>query len=430
MTEYVNEVLSTESSDLVAYWQLSETAGTEADDSASGDYDGTYDAAVALAQLDNPQADGRQVPYFDGSGGVDIYSSALNTAFDGENGTIAGWFKMDAAAWSEGSSGSMLTMQRFREDINNRVEFRAYTDSRYELLMIYVIDGDSLSHSLPFEGPLDAWFHLAITYQKESTQNVVKFYFNGELIITKTTSTQQSWTTNLSTSETSIGHNWKGHIADLAVWKQALDAADILELATYNPNLSLSGRLTVGDIDETADALIEAHNLENASLPRRGSHIAGILSGALNSVTRWVMNQLTLRGTDAVDATHSAFHSNLTNENTGVMNANASLRAGTFELVNRGGSVGDGVTEAIGVQIDVENESGGHVESAYGLKVDMTNSGTVSGESYAIHTEGGIAYLGEVSNTPATNPSSGAYLYVKASDGRLYVRDAGGERQV
>lgn len=175
------------------------------------------------------------------------------------------------------------------------------------------------------------------------------------------------------------------------------------------------GRLQVGSFDSgamvTDDSLIEAHRDEaDTSKPTRGLHLLGEITGTLSSVISWVVQELVLKGTGGISALHSALRVKLTNENTGTMDAGAELRAGDFEVVNDGGSSGDGVTLVTGVRTAVTNNSGAYIDTAVGLDVELADAGTMtdaygirvadvdqgSGDNFAIKTGAGAIRFGDL----------------------------------
>src|SRR5690554_4162962 len=110
--------------------------------------------------------------------------------------------------------------------------------------------------------------------------------------------------------------------------------------------LTGDGRRQVGSFDSgmmaTDDALIEAHRDENdTGKPKRGLHLLGEVTGMLDSLVSWAVQELVLKGSGGISALHSALRVRLTNENTGTMDAGADLRAADVEIVNNGGSNGN-----------------------------------------------------------------------------------------
>jgi hypothetical protein len=205
---------------------------------------------------------------------------------------------------------------------------------------------------------------------------------------------------------------------------------------TVQAQLTGDGRLQIGSFDEnmmaTDDALIEAHRDENATgKPKRGLHLLGEVTGVLDSLVSWAVQELVLKGSGGISALHSALRVRLTNENTGTMDVGADLRAADVEIVNNGGSSGNNVPELTGLRVAVTNQENGYAETAYGLKVEINDAGSLD-QAYAIHTGQGIAHFGDfvelVTPTvvPGTPDTDIVRLYPKA-DGKLYAKNGAGE---
>jgi len=156
-----------------------------------------------------------------------------------------------------------------------------------------------------------------------------------------------------------------------------------------------NGHLIVGSQDGTIDALLEAHNIEDSNKPSRGLHSKGILTGTLSNLVSWVVSELGLKGTGGLSALHRALRVQATNENTGAMASGADVRAGDFEATNIGGNVTTNNLEMSALVAKVNNQSGATLKNAYGLKVEMIDDGD-SDNVYAIYTDKGIVYLGDV----------------------------------
>ena len=235
----------------------------------------------------------------------------------------------------------------------------------------------------------------------------------------------------------------QGHSAQtepLQIWEDSA-GTDLAQVAE-------DGRLQIGDIGlSTDDALVEAHRDSGSSLPKRGLHSLGKISGTLSSVIAWAVAELELLGTGGVSALHQALRVKLTNQNSGD-SPNADLRAGDFEAVNQGGSLQTPVGQATGIQATVSNDdsayladavgvgvaindgAGGAITNAYGVKVEDVDQGATS--NYALHTGKGTVHLGDylemevpgsVPGTPATDQMR---IYPK-SDGKLYAKNDNGD---
>ena len=112
------------------------------------------------------------------------------------------------------------------------------------------------------------------------------------------------------------------------------------------------------------------------------------------------------------------------------------LYGADIEVQNAGGSSGDKVPDATALRLAVDNEATGHLETAYGLKVEMVNNG-VRDNAYAIHTDEGLVHLGDAlevpivstGNEPGTAPSGQLRVYFKlnvSNQPELYAKDTNG----
>lgn len=216
--------------------------------------------------------------------------------------------------------------------------------------------------------------------------------------------------------------------APLQVWVEAANDPLLEPVARVTGD----GRFQIGSFDSgamaTDDSLIEAHRDESdTSKPKRGLHLRGSLTGTLSSLVAWVVHELFLKGSSGISALHSALRVKLTNENTGTMTS-ARLWAGEFEVVNAGGSSGSPVTEMVGVHAKVTNQSGAYLDTAYGVKVEMDDEGTLE-TAYAIHTDAGLVHIGsvlEIAEQDAPAAAAGVMRIYPKSDGKLYAKNPAG----
>jgi len=216
----------------IAYWPLWEAGGSTAEDQSGNSYNGTYHD-VALANAVGP--DGDDVPYFDGSDDVvDIYSAGLNTAFDGAEGTIIGWAKVNATTrWTDGAD--RMCIQLWSDSANFLRASKEYRANRF--YFHYVAGGTVENITITSFSPT-TWFHWAMTWSK--TANEVKAYLSGAQA-GSTQTTLGTWATpgDLDSDATVIGaraiatpiNEWWGWLAHIAVFDSALSGAAIADLA-------------------------------------------------------------------------------------------------------------------------------------------------------------------------------------------------------
>jgi hypothetical protein len=221
----------------------------------------------------------------------------------------------------------------------------------------------------------------------------------------------------------------KGHSSQtnpLQIWEDSA-GADLAQVAE-------DGRLQIGDIGlSTDDALVEAHRDSTSSLPKRGLHALGKITGTLSSVIAWAVAELELLGSGGVSALHSALRVKLTNQNSGAAD-NADLRAGDFEVVNDGGASGNPVGQAVAVQAAISNQANGYLDKAYGVKVSISDQGSLT-KAYALHTDNGTVHLGDdleipvFSSAPTDDPDTDFIKVYSKLDGgnpKLYAKDSAG----
>jgi hypothetical protein len=490
-------VLQTQPNNLIGYWQLNETSGSTAvDSSGNTGRNGTYNT-ITLDAADSPHGTDRRVPLFNGdTSNVDIYSSGFDGAFDPEEGSISAWIKASDSLWEDDDDVEFII--NLRSDADNLIHIESpNTDNR--LYFVHIAGGSTKSYSHDFSsGALDEWFHVAMVFSKSG--DYIKGYIDGTEIFSITYDSR-TWSGSLHSNRTVIGcrqvisanNGWEGNIGDVAIWDTPLSASEIEDLATIYPSegtspgdtviegkleirgqadapqlevignssqtfplqkwensaedvlaqVTADGRLQIGSFDNgemaTDDALIEAHRADDAtSLPTRGLNMLGEITGTLSNIVQWAVQELVLKGTGGISALHSALRVTLTNQNTGTMSGGADLRAGDFEAINEGGSSGQEVPELTGVHVSVSNASGAYLDTAYGLKVEMSDDGTQS-EAFAIHAEGGVFHLGldgEVlelpvtTSTPANPPDDHVRFYVELNSGvpELFIKKSDGSR--
>jgi hypothetical protein len=194
------------------------------------------------------------------------------------------------------------------------------------------------------------------------------------------------------------------------------------------------GRLQVGDDVGLAspDALVEAHRADTStSKPKRGIHSLGRVSGTLSALVQWMVGELELRGSTAIDALHTALRIRASNMNTGTPTSNAELRAADIEVINDATAGAAALTNATGLQVGVTNASGKTITNAFGLHVKMNNAGTIT-NPFAIYTEGaGVTHLEDYAEMkrPAAAPGTPATDFIRfypKSDGLFYAKNWNG----
>ena len=226
---YLRKVLLTEPANLIGYWPLNETAGTNADNAeGTAARDGTY-TGVSLNNSTGP--DGQPVGLWDGANDYcNIYSTSLNTAFNGAAGTLALWLKVSSSGtWTDETTRYAAYIY---VDANNYVFLRQNGNGtiRAEYKAGGTVEVVATAYSAT------TWTHYAITWDKAGDKAII--YING----VQNGATQSGlgvWAGALAAANTVVGSIsigpatvWDGYLAHAAIWTTPLSAAQIASLAT------------------------------------------------------------------------------------------------------------------------------------------------------------------------------------------------------
>lgn len=227
---YAGKVLGISPANLIAYWPLSETSGTTADNAeGTAARDGTYSAGITLNAA--TFTSGTPAPSADGNDHINIYSDSYRDAFPALEGTKAIWIKLDTNTWTDGLThwgwtnqvdGANRTAFR-KESTNNRLNW-IYREGNTERFVVL----DSVTST--------GWLHMAMTWS--AAAGAMKAYFNGaqtgsnQTVSGAFTGSLAATTTTLFAANTSGTTGWTGYLAHAAVWNTPLSAAQILALAT------------------------------------------------------------------------------------------------------------------------------------------------------------------------------------------------------
>jgi hypothetical protein len=228
-------VLGIQSANLIAYWPLNETSGTNAVNmEGTAARDAPYNSDVSTWPVATGIGDGGTAPTYDGTNdSVNIYSASLDGVFDGSEFTISLWFKVSAVGvWTDGANRTAIligtdtpgnVIEFEKSAVGNRLDFEYTAGSTTKL----VSRGSTTSTD---------WIHLAMTVSAGADE--MKAYYNGSQT-GATQTTLGTWADALKTTSCAIGSAGgvpaevtNGYIAHVAIWDSALIAATIAELAT------------------------------------------------------------------------------------------------------------------------------------------------------------------------------------------------------
>ncbi len=230
---YSQKLLGIQPADLIAYWKLTEKSGTTAVNAeGTAARDGTYARNVTTMGTVEGIGDGNTAPDFDGTNDeINVYSANLSDAFDGDEGSIAGFLKAaDANVWTDDLSGIGLLLAK---DGSNEVAFRHWGNNTIQGVRKA---GGVTSNIAKGSTSPTAWFHITLTWSK--TADEVKAYFEGVQFGATATGLGAAFGTPLNDGFCYIGRNasgtarWIGALAHLAVWTKALTGAEVASLAS------------------------------------------------------------------------------------------------------------------------------------------------------------------------------------------------------
>lgn len=215
----------------IVYWPMNETSGTVADNAeGTAARDGSY-TGVTLNSIASPiTAD--NAPLWDGiNDHLNIYSTSLNTAFNGQEFTIGIWCKSVAGAWADAANHRALFM---RVDGNNFLSISINTSGNMEYS--YRAGGSAKAiTSAAMSGSTD-WFHAAISASLAG--DTFKAYENGAQVGTTQTGLG-TWAGSLASTLCVIGANntsalnpWSGYLSHSPIFASALADGDVLTLGT------------------------------------------------------------------------------------------------------------------------------------------------------------------------------------------------------
>jgi hyaluronate lyase len=238
----VNSPIGAVTNGLLGWWKMDETGGATAFDSSGNGANATVNGGTFTAG------------YL--SNALHLTSGTNNATFasvDAAQTTVAAWVRAD----SKGSSSFPRILVtpgyyiNFRFDgsaNNNALDFATTTTANGA-----TADGEWLAP--PGSINTNAWYHVAISYDKSSTANVPALYVNG-VKMSLTTLTSPSVPPPSYAGTTYIGNRldltrgWDGLIDDLRIYNRLLSDAEVQSLAgvaapNFAPTVSAGANQTV-----------------------------------------------------------------------------------------------------------------------------------------------------------------------------------------
>ena len=230
---YHRKVLATSIANLIGYWKMDERLGTVSFDGSPEGNDGAY-TGVALGATGI--GDGRPAPTFDGTNDFNnIYSAALNTDFDGTEGTVMIWGRVSGSGvWTDANVRELVHLAD-GSNADRIIMERSATNN--QLSWIFDVGATLLSVGLGSLSTL-GFFHMALTWSDSGDEVIA--YYNGAQTGTTQTGVP-TWTSDLGSTRTCIGARltsavnvWDGELAHCALWNTPLSAAQISNLASLS----------------------------------------------------------------------------------------------------------------------------------------------------------------------------------------------------
>jgi hypothetical protein len=213
--DYVSTVLGTDSSYLLAYWQLN----SPNDPSLVNGYTSIWGSGVTLAPT-APDAGGSGSASFDGSGGATIDTS-LNNAFT-SGGTMVSWVNLSELPSTRGGIDYVMGASDSGNDLdvqflsNNTINYYA---SCCAISIAYAPDPNTL---------VGQWNMIAASYDSAGNYDL---YWDGQLVATGTGAYPvHSNEFAIGYSPVFGGRNFDGDIGEVSVWNTNLSEGQIQAL--------------------------------------------------------------------------------------------------------------------------------------------------------------------------------------------------------
>lgn len=241
---YWTKVRDLDAANLVAYWRLNDTSGTQCTDYSGSNRHALYGNEPALANAAGP--DGELVPFFDGTDQyVDIDNPAGTLVTAGLLGTIGSamiWGKVTGVGdWTDDTNRILLNIA---QDSNNEFHIKK-NKTTISGEIDWVISPNTVQHVRSKVGmTTTGWFFAGQTWD-ESTTTLQAYLYTAELgfVILSPLSyaghawAGTTWVQSFISSFLIAGQStWLGWIAHCALWKSKLTTAQMYSLSTiYEP---------------------------------------------------------------------------------------------------------------------------------------------------------------------------------------------------
>ena len=230
---YIDKVLAIQSANLIAYWPLNETSGSNADNiEGTAARDGTY-VGVTLDSILGPDGVG-QAGRWDGSNdSCNIFSASLDAAFDPTEGSLGIWARVfNVGVWTDATFRRIVFLFASNDNLISHTK-----DNSPNNTVEYMYEAGNIAEIITQSGlSTTDWFHMMITWSV--TDDEVIAYFNG-VQEGVPQSIAGTWAGSLTVRSAIGGLNlapaiqvFNGYLAHSNIWTTALAPAEVLEVAT------------------------------------------------------------------------------------------------------------------------------------------------------------------------------------------------------
>lgn len=230
---YDHRVLSTQASNMLAYYPMNESSGAVMDDMSVNNLNGEYVGTPTLNSTGI--GDGIGAVLFNGSNSFAyVEKNDFVNNFNGNEGAISLWIKLDASILADNLSHKIAVFYAVNDNIQiaksaiNQLTFTRKSGSSFKIIT-YI---DPLT---------DDWMHICVRWSYLNNRN--DLYVNG--LLYRSAYPVGQWTETLNESKCAIASDnqsgnqlLKGNVAKLAIWKNTVNSGEIYSLSGVSRSVS------------------------------------------------------------------------------------------------------------------------------------------------------------------------------------------------
>lgn len=232
MKTYTDRVKATEAANLIAYWPLADSSGTQMTDVSGNSLHGVYDdVTLGVTGI----GDGGTAASFDGSlSNANFYNAGFDSAFNRNEGTLMAWVKVaNSGVWTNGNEGNVFRIGNQDGSAYFTMAIRKSSSPNNQLRVFRNTNNDQGDFTINSVTETD-WMCLVLTWSITADEQI--FYIDG---------VQQTSVGSLPDGadkdiegRANLGafgdssRVWNGSIAHAAIWSKALTPTQIADLAS------------------------------------------------------------------------------------------------------------------------------------------------------------------------------------------------------